>query len=86
MNHLAANVVDVQGRRGVAIFKSSCVFCVALTIRIEGRNLVRTGERENREGEAELALVEIGWRCLKSSPRGFASLGLTRVQVFQSTS
>lgn len=83
MNHLASSVVDAQGRRGVAILRSCCAFWVALTTRIEGRNLVRTGERE---GEAETALVEVGCRCSKSSSKGFASVGLPRVQVFQSTS
>lgn len=40
------------------LFSTAVVFfCVALAIRIEGRNFVRTGERAE---EAEPALIEAG--------------------------
>jgi len=74
MNHLASSVVDIQGRRGVAILNSCCGFCGVLTIRIEGRTLVRAGEIG---GQAKL--VEVGCRCSKSSPMELASVGLYKV-------
>lgn len=55
MNHLASSAVDMQ-RRAVVILNSSCGFWVPLTIGIEGRNLVRTGERE---GEAAPTPVKV---------------------------
>lgn len=56
LNHLASSAVDMQGGEGELLFilNGFCGFGVPLTMRVEGKNLVRTGE-----GEAEPAPVKV---------------------------